>query len=139
MSKGLIKLEKQSLLSRQISGCVCVCVCTCACLVTQLCLTLCDPWTIAHLAPLSMEFSREGYWRGLPRPPPGNCPDPGIKPMPLASPALEGRFFATEPNDKHFSGLLPDTKHFTFINSFNLCNNLMKWLILFFPFNRKGN
>ena len=53
--------------------------------------------------------------------------------MSLLSPALAGRFFGTESNHKHFSGLLPDTKHFTFINSFNLCNNLMKWLILFCP------
>ena len=37
-------------------------------LVTQLCLTLCDPWTVAHQAPLSMEFSRKEYQSGLPCP-----------------------------------------------------------------------
>ena len=38
------------------------------------------PWTVAHQAPLTMGFSRQGYWSGLPCPPPGNLPDPGIKP-----------------------------------------------------------
>ena len=44
------------------------------------------PWTIAHQAFLSIEFSRQGYWSGLPCPPPGESPNPGIKP---ASPALQ--------------------------------------------------
>ena len=38
------------------------------------------PWTVAHQAPLSMEFSRQEYWSGLPFPSPGDLPDPGIKP-----------------------------------------------------------
>ena len=42
------------------------------------------PWTVAHQAPLSMGFSRQEYWSGLPCPPPGDLPNPGIKP---ASPA----------------------------------------------------
>ena len=46
--------------------------------VTQLCLTLCDPWTVACQAPLSMEFSI--HWSGLPFPSPGDLPKPGIKP-----------------------------------------------------------
>ena len=50
-------------------------------------------WTIAHQAPLSMEFSRWEYWSGFPRPPPGDLPDPEIKPTSLMSPALAGRFF----------------------------------------------
>ena len=52
-------------------------------------------WTVAHQAPLSMGFSRQGYWRGLPCPPPGDLPNPGIKPMSLLSPALAGGFFTT--------------------------------------------
>ena len=40
------------------------------------------------------------YWRGLPFPPPGDLPDPGIEPSSLSSPALAGRFFATEPPGK---------------------------------------
>ena len=58
----------------------------------QLCATL---WTVAHQAPLSMGFSRQEYWRGLPCPPPGDLPDPGIEPTSLMSYALAGRFFAT--------------------------------------------
>ena len=53
----------------------------------QLYLTLCDPVNyIAYQAPLSMGFSRQEYWSGLPFPPPGDLPDPGIKPW---SPALQ--------------------------------------------------
>ena len=48
--------------------------------------------TLACKASLSMEFFRKEYWSGLPFPPPGNLPDPGIKPL---SPALVGRFFTT--------------------------------------------
>ena len=57
---------------------VCVCVCV---LVAQLCLTLCDPvdCTVDHQTPLSMEFSRQEYWSGLPFPSPGEPPNPGIK------------------------------------------------------------
>ena len=65
----------------------CVCVLSCV----QLLVT---PWTIAHQAPLSMGFSRQEYWSGLPFPPPGDLPDPGIKPT---SPTLAGGFFTTEP------------------------------------------
>jgi len=45
------------------------------------------PWTVAHQAHLSMGFSRQEYWSGLPYPPPGDLPDPGIEPR---SPALQG-------------------------------------------------
>ena len=38
------------------------------------------PWTVAHRAPPSMEFSRQEYWSGLPFPSPGDLPDPGIEP-----------------------------------------------------------
>ena len=48
------------------------------------------PWTVAHQASLSMGFSRQVYWSGLPLLSPGDLPDPGIKPV---SPALAGRFF----------------------------------------------
>jgi len=42
-----------------------------------------------------MGFSRQEYWSGLPRPPPGDLPDPGIELASLLSPALAGRFFTT--------------------------------------------
>ena len=50
-------------------------------------------WTVAYQAPLSMEFSRQEYWSGLPCPPPEDLPNPGIKPMSLISPTVAGRFF----------------------------------------------
>ena len=53
------------------------------CVIAQSCLT---PWTVAHQAPLSMEFSRQEYWSGLPFPSPGYLPDPGVKPR---SPAFQ--------------------------------------------------
>ena len=53
------------------------------------------PWTVARQAPLSMEFSREEYWSGLPFPPPGAIPDPLIELVSLAPPALAGGFFTT--------------------------------------------
>ena len=56
----------------------------------QLCMTL---WTIAHQAPLSTGFSRQEYWSGLPCPPPGGLPNPGIEPLFLVSAALAGGFF----------------------------------------------
>ena len=52
-------------------------------------------WTVAHQAPLSMGFSRQEHWSGLPFPPPGDLPDPGIEPASLAAPVLAGGFFTT--------------------------------------------
>ena len=53
------------------------------------------PWTVAYQASLSVEFSKQEYWSGVPFPTPGDLPDPGIKPTSFASPALAGRFFTT--------------------------------------------
>ena len=68
------------------------------CSVAQSCLPLCDPMDCNHQAPLSMGFSEQEYWSGLPFPPPGDLPHPGIKPT---SPALRGRFFTAEPPGKY--------------------------------------
>ena len=57
--------------------------------------TLCDPWTVARQAPLCMGFPRQEYWSGLPCPPPGDLPNPGIKPASCTSLALAARFFIT--------------------------------------------
>ena len=51
------------------------------------------PWAVAWQAPLSMEFSRQIYWSGLPFPSPGNLPDPGIEPR---SPALKADTLSVE-------------------------------------------
>ena len=60
----------------------------------QLCATL---WTVARQAPLSLGFSRQEYWSGLPFPSAGGLPDPGIEPAFPGFPASAGRFFTTEP------------------------------------------
>ena len=59
------------------------------CLPTQSCPTLCDPWAVAHQAPLSMGFPRQEYRSGLPFPPPEDLPDPGTEPESPASPAWQ--------------------------------------------------
>ena len=55
------------------------------------------PWTVAHQAPLSMGFSRQGYWSGLPFPSPGDLPSPGIEPR---SPALKADTLTSELPEK---------------------------------------
>jgi len=55
------------------------------------------PWSIAHQAPLSMGFSRQEYWSGLPFPSPGDLPNPGIKPR---SPTLQADALTSEPPGK---------------------------------------
>ena len=67
--------------------------------IAQLCLT---PWTVAHQDPLSMEFSRQEYWSGLPFPSLGDLLDPGIEPW---SPALQADTLQSEPPGKPFRAL----------------------------------
>ena len=55
-------------------------------------------WTVARQAPLSMGFSRQEYWSGLPCPSPGDLRDPGTEPASLMSPALAGGFFSIRAN-----------------------------------------
>ena len=66
---------------------VCLLSCfICVCLFETL-------WTVACQAPLTMGFSRQEYWGGLPHPPPGDLPEPGIEFVPFTSPASADRFF----------------------------------------------
>ena len=62
-------------------------------------------WTVAHQAPLSMRFSRQGYWSRLALPPRGDLPDPGIEPV---SPALQVDSLPAETSGKP---LYKDTSH----------------------------
>ena len=55
------------------------------------------PWTVAHQAPLSMEFSRQKYWSGWPFPSPGDLSNPGME---LKSPALQAYSSPSEPPRK---------------------------------------
>ena len=57
-------------------------------------------WIVACQVPLSMGFSRQEYWSGLPFPFPGDLPDPVIETVSPASPVLAGEFFTTEPSGK---------------------------------------
>ena len=81
----------------------------------QSCPSLCDPGTVAHQAPLSMGFPREGYWLGMPFLLSGALPDPGIEPT---SPALAGGFFTTEPLRK------PEPQFTTTTKSLQSCPTL---------------
>ena len=58
------------------------------------------PWTVACQTPLSMGFSRQEHWSGLPFPSPGDLPDPEIEPASPVPPALAGRLFTSEPPGK---------------------------------------
>ena len=70
----------------------------CACvLLLQFYPAVCDPGTVAHEAPLSMGFSRQEYWSGLPFSSLGDLSDPGLEPT---SPALADGFFISEPPGK---------------------------------------
>ena len=70
------------------------CMCLCA-MSLQLCPTLCDSMDCTLQAPLSIGFSRQESWRGLPCPPPGDLLDQEIEPMSVISSALAGGFFTT--------------------------------------------
>ena len=70
-----------------------------ACLFSRVHLSV-TPWTVARQAPLSVGFSRQGYWSGLPFPPPGDLPTLGIKP---ASPALQVDSLSAELLGKPYS------------------------------------
>ena len=67
----------------------------CVLKLLQSCPTFCNPTDYTRKAPASMGFSRLEYWSGLPCPPPGDPPDPGIEPTSLLFPALTGGFFTT--------------------------------------------
>ena len=100
---------------------MCVCVCVCACMCTHIeefvyvcvhvhaCahmlsgLVMSDslrPHGLYDQVPLSIEFSRQEYWSGLPFPTPRDLPDPQIESISLVSPSLAGSFFTTEPPGK---------------------------------------
>ena len=76
---------------------VCMYVCAHVRVFSRVRLTLCNPMdcSVAPQTSLPMGFSRQEYWKGLPCPPPGDLPDPGIEPRTLTSPALIGGFFTT--------------------------------------------
>ena len=80
------------------------------------------PWTVAHQAPLSMGFSRQEYWSGLPCPPPGDRPNPGIEPR---SPASQVDSLLSEPPGKPFSTLA--TSFLLILNNQHDAIKIMYW------------
>ena len=73
---------------------------SCVYSVAKSCPTVWEPMTLAGQAPLSMGYSREEYWSGLPFPSPGDLTDPGVETRSLASHAMASSFFTTEPDGK---------------------------------------
>ena len=90
--KGMVSVSSDSRLFPHIEKCLLFCY-----LVPKWYPTFVTPWTVAHQASLSMEFSRQEYWSRLPFPSPWDLPDPGIELASPLSPALARRFFTTEP------------------------------------------
>ena len=89
------------------------------------------PWTVARQAPLSMEFSRQEYWSGLPCPPPGDLPNPGTEPVSLMSPALAGGFFTTGGHlylvEKPVNRILEIPLRREIELCLEICNTLLSW------------
>ena len=110
----------------------------CACLLSHFCCAWLSviPWTITCQAPLSMGFSGQENWGGLPRPPRGDLSNPRTEPASLMSPALEGHFFTPSttwedqgpPCNSYYLGVC------LFISSFpwaqNLGNEPIPWTSL---------
>ena len=78
------------------------------------------PWTVACQAPRSVGFSRQEYWSELPFPSLGVFPDPGIKSISLASPALAGRFLTTNTTWEAYFELLCKMKEVLYFQSSSL-------------------
>ena len=84
-------------------------------------------WTIVHRVPLSTGFSRKEYWSGLPCPPPGDLPNPGIKATSLTCPALAGGFFTSSTTWEAHSNVYPYLKLYLFsvITNLAACKNTL--------------
>ena len=81
---------------RNVCVCIYICVCVCVC-VYYTHVFFVYVWTVAHQAPMSMEFSRQEYWSGKPFPSPGDLPNPGTEP---GSPTLQADSLPSEPPGK---------------------------------------
>ena len=87
------------------------------CVCAQLCLTLCNPMDCGLPGPVSLEFSSQECWSGLPFPPSRDLPNPGIRPKSLVSPALASGFFTTVPPGKPFRVETESESHSVMSNS----------------------
>ena len=95
--RGGQSFSKTHFTESMITDAKCLAQCVCVCVLTRFSRVwlFVIPWTVDHQAPLSMGFSRQEYWSGLPYPPQGDLPNPGIEPASLMSPTLADRFFTT--------------------------------------------
>ena len=98
-------------------------------MLTQSCLVFATLWTVARQASLSIGVSRQEHWSGLPCPPPGDLPHPGVK---SALPTLAGGFFTTEPPGKPIEDVscqqLEPREHVDSPNTGNVL--LVSWFII---------
>ena len=105
-------------------------------------------WMIVPQAPLSMGFSRQEYWRGMPFPPPGDLLNPGINPRSLLFPAWAGEFFTTSATREApgvtyrrdlgvlackfhviFQSVLPSIRFTAKENQHIPCSSLQSWIL----------
>ena len=89
--------------------------------------TFCNPWTVALQAPLSMGFSRQEYWSGLPCPPSDDLPNPGTEPVSLMSPALASRFFTTSATLEAPFVIPPPTLKIHILKANLQCDGILRW------------
>ena len=89
--------ERKGSIPQEVFLCGCMCVHACTLSLIQLFVT---PWTGAHQAPLSMEFSRQEYWSGVPCPPPGDLPDSGIETLSSCVSSVASESLTTSPPGK---------------------------------------
>ena len=99
------KLAQRGHVAFQFTQLVNINTCCCHCLVAQSCLTLCNPMDCSPPGSSVRGISQSRILGGLPFPPPGDLPNPGMEPASVASPALVGRFFTTEPSRKSSKSL----------------------------------
>ena len=97
------------------------------------------PWNVAHQVSLSMEFSRQEYWRGLLCPLPGDLPNPGIEPGSLTPPAVARGFFTNSTTWQVLlegGGLTWRTGSVgtSSIQTFSTPYFILIWILYFFPF-----
>ena len=99
------KLQGLSAPSQDLNPCLAVktlVLTTGVCVCSVMSGSFLTPWTGSHQTPLTIEFSRQEYWSGLPFPPAGDLPNPGVNPM---SPSLAGKYLTTEPPGKPGQGI----------------------------------
>ena len=87
--------RRHALASKMLAGCPEMAMHACMLSRFSHVLLFANLWTVTPQVSVSLGFSRQGYWSGLPRPPLGDLPNPGIQPASPMSPALVGRFFTT--------------------------------------------